>query len=967
MNILFLRGFNNYFNRVIKKYSTLDDYRNESSSYIDLANINFNPNDGVATELIVGNENQKENNVPLDWENIGTPDYCVCYEQDGNSSSIVSRWYVLESERTRTGQYRLALKRDVIAEHFDQIKTAPCFVEKGMVKSADDPLIFNNESMTYNQIKTGELLLKDESNVPWIVGYVPSDLGGSQTTAIYTVTGTFNSQGGISLYTTSTAPRGLDAAYIELSWVVGSDTHKVKASPITTESAAMFNGFQATYTPEYSASYGRLQFRASSGTGPSSANYTVTMYINQPIPVSGYVNKALSEEIVANAIPASELPWAFDPSSTYLGGVEKWIEHYPFYNVIDGGYYRNIVVDMETVVTDHTSSTWAIQATKRIQKGSKQTQGSNPQNTWRLYSYKSGSGDGDFTIYGNDAALLSVVGDYGAISTTQMMYNYLQTKASITIFNGDISVIPTYNNKYVLYNNKYYKLTVTNQQPYSNIYFNYSGDSYFPYFSTQLNKLQTYTGGGLRITNYSSSSASIDIQIYLYGYTVVAQEVSTNTTVTTYFPSDGVRPHLTDAPYDMFAIPYGIVNVEKNGSNLFEVQKDASMFIASSIATTIGSQKVYDIQLVPYCPFRQFIDLEDGTIDLTGYDENKSYSIVKEVTTAGVSTPTSVILWGSRSNVSFDLAYTVNMPVYDDNAIINKKIVNETTMYRLSSPNYSGQFEFSVAKNNGVLHFNVDLTYRPFNPYIHVNPDFKGIYGQDWDDARGLICGGDFSFPILTSAWADYQVSNKNYQEIFDRQIQNMDINNQIASEQANWQKAAGVFGGIFGGGTGGALAGFKMGGGVGAAVGGALGAAVGGTLNWIGGSKDEEWLRRQQNEAKAYAIDMYGYQLGNIQAMPYSLTKTSALTYNNKLFPILETYESTAKEREILKNKIMYDGMTIMAIGQITDYITTTADLSFIRGDLIRIQNLDDDFHIADAIYQEIKKGVYLTSGLED
>lgn len=65
MNILLLRGFNNYFNRIVKKYSSLADYKSNSASFLDLANINFNPNDGVATELIIGSVDQKENNAPL--------------------------------------------------------------------------------------------------------------------------------------------------------------------------------------------------------------------------------------------------------------------------------------------------------------------------------------------------------------------------------------------------------------------------------------------------------------------------------------------------------------------------------------------------------------------------------------------------------------------------------------------------------------------------------------------------------------------------------------------------------------------------------------------------------------------------------------------------------------------------------------------------------------------------------------
>ena len=51
MKILLLRGFNNYFNRIVKKYSTLDDYKENSDSYVEFTDINFNPNDGVGPQL----------------------------------------------------------------------------------------------------------------------------------------------------------------------------------------------------------------------------------------------------------------------------------------------------------------------------------------------------------------------------------------------------------------------------------------------------------------------------------------------------------------------------------------------------------------------------------------------------------------------------------------------------------------------------------------------------------------------------------------------------------------------------------------------------------------------------------------------------------------------------------------------------------------------------------------------------
>jgi hypothetical protein len=65
MDLLLLKGFNNYFNRIVKKYSTLADYKTHSASFLEFSNINFNPNDGVVTELILGNPTQQEAGAPL--------------------------------------------------------------------------------------------------------------------------------------------------------------------------------------------------------------------------------------------------------------------------------------------------------------------------------------------------------------------------------------------------------------------------------------------------------------------------------------------------------------------------------------------------------------------------------------------------------------------------------------------------------------------------------------------------------------------------------------------------------------------------------------------------------------------------------------------------------------------------------------------------------------------------------------
>lgn len=226
------------------------------------------------------------------------------------------------------------------------------------------------------------------------------------------------------------------------------------------------------------------------------------------------------------------------------------------------------------------------------------------------------------------------------------------------------------------------------------------------------------------------------------------------------------------------------------------------------------------------------------------------------------------------------------------------------------------------------------------------------MYGQDFDDARGLICGGDFSLPITTSAWTDYQVRNKTYQEQFDRQITHMEVGQQIAMEQAQFSSIMGGIGGL----TGGAMAGAKIGGPYGAIAGAASGALTAGVSGFL---KVNE-LERQQQEDISYAYNMYNYNLQNIQALPYSLTKVNAYTENNKLFPMVEYYTCKSEEVEALLNKIKYNGMTIMKIDRISNYILDEPG-SYIKGQIIRINNLSDDTHMLNAIYEEINKGVYL------
>ena len=186
---------------------------------------------------------------------------------------------------------------------------------------------------------------------------------------------------------------------------------------------------------------------------------------------------------------------------------------------------------------------------------------------------------------------------------------------------------------------------------------------------------------------------------------------------------------------------------------------------------------------------------------------------------------------------------------------------------------------------------------------------------------------------------------------MFDRQIKNIDVQNDINRQGA---LAQAILAPITGGAAG-ATAGAKVGGVYGAIAGAVIGTIGGGAT----GGLDYANTIRMMEENRQYAIDMYTYNLQNIQAIPTSLTKTSALTYNTRVWPFIEYYTCTDSERNALKDKIKYNGMTIMRIGKLNEYLLG-AD-NFYKGQIIRLPDSNIDGHMAFEIYNELSKGVYL------
>ena len=306
----------------------------------------------------------------------------------------------------------------------------------------------------------------------------------------------------------------------------------------------------------------------------------------------------------------------------------------------------------------------------------------------------------------------------------------------------------------------------------------------------------------------------------------------------------------------------------------------------------------------------------------------------------------SVIFWANKNSFSRILNYPLTLKD-------SVKIENECNKYRIVSPNYQGSFDFSVAKNGGsVPYFIAECTYKPYTPYLKIAPAFSYLYGTNFGDCRGLICGGDFSLPRFSSAWENFELNNKNFQNIFNREIQNLDIEQDIAMRQ---EQITGALGTITAGAVG-AGAGAKIGGGYGAIAGAIIGTAT----PAVGFAADVDFLGQKQKEQRAFSIDKFNYNLGNIKALPYTITKVGSFDINSKIWPFLEFYTCTDEEKEALENKIKYESMTVMRIGYIGEYYSS-GEHHYLKCELIRNEEIAEDNHIFEAMYSELAKGVYI------
>lgn len=376
----------------------------------------------------------------------------------------------------------------------------------------------------------------------------------------------------------------------------------------------------------------------------------------------------------------------------------------------------------------------------------------------------------------------------------------------------------------------------------------------------------------------------------------VSDQVPSDTTFK--FSFSGVDVSNPETPYGILCMPY--IDGWKINNETNSIDKEGRLKIFQALGTT--ANLLYDIQLLPYCPIKNLlIDKANKTIQTKGPKVDiKSNDGVQLISSFFVAKTSSLSFSIDVSNVKFL-------------ELVDKKIQNETEVLRLCSPNYSGIFEFNVAMfDKSIKTINVDVNFKPYSPYIHVAPQWSGLYGKDFNDARGLICGGDWSIDRISDNWETYQYNNKNFQLSFDRQIETMELHKKWGMRSAIGQGAINAIGNAASLGLIGSSAGL-VGAGIGAGI-GAVSGAFDTTYNVM-----EQYALGQ--DAINAAKDQFNYQIGNIQAQPYGLTKVSALNKNNKIFPFIEYYTATTEEVDYLKNFIKEKGMTVDRVGLLKDY----------------------------------------------
>ena len=952
----FLEKFNNYFNRKVIRFETLTDYESAAANYhIPLnsdttspAPFNFNPNDNVMTEIIA-------NDLSF------SPDYFLLLDSELN---ILSRWFVMEEKRNRNGQWLYTLRRDVVADNLQQLMNSPVFVHRAMLDDSD-PFVLNDEGMRLNQIKKSELLLKDQSETAWVVGYIAKNTTDKTIQIQDTVS---NVSDAVSLNDVVEALGATNRLITVDKFVALLNIGETALENVKTNVMTRFS----------------FNFYARRTIGGIFTYVTTRLGLNYP-----YKTRYWAEQPLDPMTPASQfLVMTRNETGDYSDFLSE------FANALRDS--EDLWDEMETIIDQpYVLTTADIDLLKgqfdgvpiyyngkyyQLKIKSAGTNQLKPRVKFDIDNYPALADCLDTACANSDYE--RYVGTEGIVQTIFVNNNeyYLQ----LVEMNDATSLVPTMETAISSGRN------VCLDQPYDMICIPYGAINV--YFDGFVNPNRDNTGAGsfetLNIAReiISKIAQELDASCYdvqLLPYCPVVNDYFDNYRTSPALPykkcinlnkltehkefeyiwkktDTTVRAHIARNEYDLIADPLDPTKFKLDAS--FEIDDVMNAFPDYYVSGSIINDPEENPDL--------YDDIPDLTVTMS-YDK-----IQNKLTITAISgtIPTGKTVDQVKLNLYFEYIesqYPISIMFYPryasfSNFIDEKledaeepKVESNCSFYRLVSPNYQGSFEFNLAKNGGsVESFTAYCTCKPYSPFVKVAPQFSYLYGIDFNDARGMISSGDFSMARTQSKWEEFELNNKNYQNIFNRDIQSLDFTATLDYRNATIAGGLGVFTDTIKGGAAGGFVGATAGP-VGAVAGAVIGGTLAGVSSGMGMNVDLDTMLKKYQEARSLSIDKYNYTLGNIRALPYTITKIGAFDVSSKIFPFVEFYTCTDMEKEAFRNKIKYESMTVMRIGTFGEFYRKNDEIHFFKGELIMNEDIADDPHIFDAIYAELMKGV--------
>lgn len=259
-----------------------------------------------------------------------------------------------------------------------------------------------------------------------------------------------------------------------------------------------------------------------------------------------------------------------------------------------------------------------------------------------------------------------------------------------------------------------------------------------------------------------------------------------------------------------------------------------------------------------------------------------------------------------------DLQYMTNLPNLTN-------IHKETDTIKIVSPSRASQFLFRPYDNDGIMTFNTKITLRPYDTTIYIRPSTQGLLMYEWDDKDCLIINEDFSLTNVTSEWAQYIYQNKNYSNIFDRQIQGREFERSWERQIENAQKLADSW-------SARNLSATKARTYTGnipiiSSIAGALGALTEDQGYMRAAQLDREYNEALYQEGLSLSRDLFNYQMDNIKSQPNIPSKITTIDSKFLDGVYLEYYSTNDTELTAISNYYRYNGNRVDAYGSFAQY----------------------------------------------